>query len=136
MLLKPTRLTEEEFGEIKQHSDIGARLTARFPDFGRGTGYIRHHHEKWDGSGYPLGLKGDRIPLGARVIAVADTYDAITSTRVYRAALSEDFAMAEIARVTVTQLDPDVGDAFFDYQGWRARIGDRAKNFAGLPNPA
>ena len=136
VLLKPTRLTDEEFGEIKQHPDIGARLTARFPDFGRGTGYIRHHHEKWDGSGYPLGLKGDRIPLGARVIAVADTFDAITSTRVYRTALSEDFAVTEMARVAGTQLDPDVVDAFFGYKGWTPRVGERATEFAAVANPA
>ena len=70
------------------------------------------------------------------MIAVADTYDAITSTRVYRAALPEDLAMTEMGKVTGTQLDPEVVDAFFDYQGWRALIGDRAKDFAGLPNPA
>lgn len=136
VLLKPTQLTDEEFGEIKQHPDIGARLTARFPDFGRGTGYIRHHHEKWDGSGYPLGLKGDHIPLGARVIAVADTYDAITSTRVYRGALPEEFARSEMSRVAGTQLDPEVVDAFFAYQGWTPRVSERAPDFAGLPHPA
>jgi HD-GYP domain-containing protein (c-di-GMP phosphodiesterase class II) len=121
VLLKPDRLTETEFGEIKQHPDIGARLTARFPDFSRGTAYIRHHHEKFDGSGYPLGLKREAIPLGARIIAVADTYDAITSTRVYRQARSEEFARLEMARVAGSQLDPDVIDAFFRHKQWLPR---------------
>ncbi len=69
VLLKPGRLTEDEFIHIKEHPDIGARLTARFPEFARGTLYVRHHHEKFDGSGYPSGLSGKQIPLGARIIA-------------------------------------------------------------------
>jgi HD-GYP domain-containing protein (c-di-GMP phosphodiesterase class II) len=118
VLLKPGKLTDEEFGEIRQHPDIGARLTSSFPDFRRGTAYIRHHHEKWDGSGYPAGLAGTNIPLGARIISVADTYDAITTTRVYRPGLGEDFARTEMARVAGQQLDVDVVAAFFRSKGW------------------
>jgi HD-GYP domain-containing protein (c-di-GMP phosphodiesterase class II) len=118
VLLKPGTLTGDEMQEIQQHPDIGARLTARFPDFSRGTAYIRHHHERWDGTGYPLGLKGNDIPLGARVIAVADTYDAMTSARVYRRALEEETARREIGRVAGSQLDPEVVTAFFAYKGW------------------
>ncbi|MEO8541522.1 MAG: HD-GYP domain-containing protein [bacterium] len=118
VLLKPARLTEEEFAHIKEHPDIGARLTARFPDFARGTRYIRHHHEKWDGSGYPSALKGTEIPLGARIIAVADTFDAITSNRVYRDGLPDDFARTEMARVAGTQLDPEVVHAWFSNRAW------------------
>lgn len=118
VLLKPERLTDDEFRHIKEHPDIGARLTARFPEFARGTRYIRHHHEKVDGSGYPLGLKGKEIPLGARIIAVADTYDAITSTRVYREKLPEDFARTEMARVAGTQLDLEIVQAWFNTQSW------------------
>ena len=118
VLLKPSKLTALEYDHIKQHPDIGARLTARFPDFSKGTKYIRHHHEKWDGSGYPSGLRGREIPLGARVIAVADTYDAITSTRVYRDGLGDEFAQEEMARVAGTQLDPEVVDAWFAARGW------------------
>ncbi|KAA0237630.1 HD-GYP domain-containing protein [bacterium] len=118
VLLKAGPLTEEEYAEIKRHPDIGARLTARFPDFGRGTAYIRHHHERWDGAGYPLGLRGEQIPLGARIIAVADTYDALTSSRVYRPALSDEVARAELARVAGTQLDPEAVAAFFAFRGW------------------
>lgn len=118
VLLKPGRLTDEEYAHIQGHPDIGARLTARFPDFARGTRYIRHHHERWDGGGYPSRLRGREIPLGARIIAVADTYDAITSTRVYRAGLDEAFARAEMAAAAGTQLDREVVDAWFRARGW------------------
>ncbi|OAI39958.1 hypothetical protein AYO38_01295 [bacterium SCGC AG-212-C10] len=118
VLLKPGRLTDEEFAHIKEHPDIGARLTARFPDFAKGTRYIRHHHEKWDGTGYPSGLKAKEIPLGARIIAVADTYDAMTSTRVYRAGLGDEVTRLEMARVAGQQLDPEVVRAWFVAQGW------------------
>ena len=122
VLLKPSRLTPEEFDHIKQHPDIGARLTARFPDFSRGTRYIRHHHERWDGTGYPSGLRANDIPLGARIIAVADTYDAMTSTRPYRAGLSDEAAHTEMARVAGEQLDPEIVAAWLDLRGWSAAI--------------
>ena len=118
VLLKPGRLTDEEFAHIKEHPEIGARLTARFPDFSHGTRYIRHHHEKFDGSGYPMGLKGADIPLGARVIAVADTYDAITSSRPYRDGLPDETARLEMVRVSGSQLDPEVLRAWFATKGW------------------
>jgi hypothetical protein len=118
VLQKPGRLTDAEFDHIKQHPDIGARLTARFPDFGHGTRYIRHHHERWDGRGYPMGLRGKDIPMGARIIAVADTYDAITSSRVYREGLDDEFARHEIARVAGSQLDPEVVTAWFQAKQW------------------
>ena len=118
VLLKAGRLEDDERKEIQEHPELGARLTARFPDFGRGTEAIRHHHEKWDGTGYPLGLRGTQIPVGARVIAVADTYDAMTSSRVYRAALSDEVTRNEMARVAGTQLDPIIVKAFFRSKGW------------------
>ncbi len=121
VLLKPGKLTDEEYEEMKQHPDIGARLTSRFPDFQRGTAYVRHHHEHWNGKGYPLGLRGSQIPLGARVISVADTYDAITSKRVYRDAQPDERARSEMERVAGIQLDADIVDAFFRYRGWEPR---------------
>ena len=120
VLLKPDRLSDDEYDHIKQHPDIGARLTARFPDFAAGTRYIRHHHERFDGSGYPLGLVGKEIPLGARIIAVADTYDAMTSTRVYRPEMDEDRARTEMLAAAGPQLDPEVVDAWFAFKGWEA----------------
>jgi hypothetical protein len=118
VLQKPGRLSDDEFDHIKQHPDIGARLTARFPDFAHGTKYIRHHHERWDGRGYPLGLKGRDIPMGARIISVADTYDAITSNRVYRDGQDDEFACIEMARVAGTQLDREVVQAWFRAKDW------------------
>jgi hypothetical protein len=119
VLLKPARLETEEFSHMMEHAEIGARLTAFLPEFKDGTTYIRHHHEKWDGTGYPSALKGRAIPLGARVIAVADTYDAITSTRVYRPGQSEDFARLEMARAAGVQHDPEISRAWFRIQDWR-----------------
>ncbi len=118
VLLKPARLEREEFSHMMEHAEIGARLTAFLPEFKDGTTYIRHHHEKWDGTGYPSSLKGNAIPLGARIIAVADTYDAITSTRVYRPGQSDDFARVEMARAAGVQHDPDVSRAWFRIQAW------------------
>jgi HD-GYP domain-containing protein (c-di-GMP phosphodiesterase class II) len=129
VLQKPDRLEQHEYDHIKQHPDIGARLTARFPDFAGGTRYIRHHHEKFDGSGYPAGLAGKDIPLGARIIAVADTYDAMTSTRVYRLGLDEAEVLDEMARVAGSQLDPDVVWGWFAFKGW-AIPGDEAEAVA------
>ncbi|MGE0600386.1 MAG: HD-GYP domain-containing protein [Dehalococcoidia bacterium] len=118
VLLKPARLERDEFSHMMEHPEIGARLTAFLPEFAEGTRCIRHHHEKWDGSGYPAGLKRDAIPLGARIIAVADTYDAITSTRVYRPGQPEEFARLEMARVAGIQLDPEVVHAWFRTRNW------------------
>ena len=136
VVLEAGPLTDDEYAEIKQHPDIGARLTARFPDFGRGTTYIRHHHERWDGTGYPLALKGDQIPLGSRVISVADTYDALTSTRVYRPALAEEIARAEMARVSGSQLDPEVVSSFFAYRGWGAVPAEHPVELNPVATPA
>ena len=130
VLLKPDRLSADEYDHIKLHPDIGARLTARFPDFRAGTRYIRHHHERFDGTGYPLGLAGNDIPLGARIIAVADTYDAMTSTRVYRPEMDEDVARDEMAAATGTQLDPEVVAAWFEFKGWAVGREERARRAA------
>ncbi|MER3484673.1 MAG: hypothetical protein C4345_00545, partial [Chloroflexota bacterium] len=82
-LLKQGPLTAEEFEEIKRHSSIGAELVSRLAIYRRSAAIVRHHHERWDGRGYPDGLKGEQIPLGSRIIAVADTFDAMTSDRPY-----------------------------------------------------
>lgn len=134
VLLKPARLDQHEFCHMMEHAEIGARLTAFLPEFKAGTTYIRHHHERWDGSGYPSGLKGQAIPLGARIIAVADTYDAITSSRVYRKAQDEEFARLEMARVTGQQLDPQVAQAWFRLKGWEWPHGQIAPGPGSIVN--
>jgi putative nucleotidyltransferase with HDIG domain len=111
ILEKPGRLTEAEFAIIKRHSDDGAELLAHLgePEV---VAIVRHHHERLDGGGYPAGLSGTEIPLGARIIAVADTFDALTSTRAYRRSSSHKKALAILAAEAGTQLDADAVAAF------------------------
>ncbi len=111
ILRKPGRLTEEEFEEMKKHSEIGARMLERIPGFGPVLILVRAAHERWDGRGYPDGLVGEDIPLGARVIAVCDAFHAMTSDRPYRKALSDEEAKAEMRRCAGSQFDPRVVDA-------------------------
>jgi putative nucleotidyltransferase with HDIG domain len=111
-LKKPGDLSTEERQEIEQHAVIGAEIVNRLEAYRQSVDTIRHHHERWDGSGYPDGLEGERIPLGARIIAVADAFDAMTSDRVYRAALPVDVALAELAKGRGTQFDPQIVEVF------------------------
>jgi putative nucleotidyltransferase with HDIG domain len=112
ILLKPSALTEEEWAEMKTHPIIGANLIGEVPNLERIRPIVLAHHEHHDGSGYPSGLKGDQIPLAAQIISVADTYEAMISTRPYRPALGHDEAVAELRRVAGSQLNPIVVDAF------------------------
>jgi len=112
ILRKPSALTDEEWAEMKTHPIIGANLIGEVPNLERIRPIVLAHHEHHDGSGYPNGLKGDEIPLAAQIISVADTYEAMTSTRPYRAALGHEAAIAELRRVSGTQLNPMVVDAF------------------------
>ncbi|HEY8786321.1 MAG TPA: HD-GYP domain-containing protein [Candidatus Limnocylindria bacterium] len=112
ILLKPTALSEEEWTEMKTHPVIGANLIGEVPNLERIRPIVLAHHEHYDGTGYPNGLKGDEIPLAAQIISVADTYEAMTSTRPYRAALCHADAVAELRRVAGSQLNPIVVEAF------------------------
>lgn len=113
VLLKPGVLTTEEVGQIREHPAFGEKMLSPLafetPEVLR---CVRSHHERLDGAGFPDGLSGDAIPLEARIIAVADTFDAMTTVRPYRAPHSPDAALAEINRVAGTQLDPEVVSAF------------------------
>ncbi|MHB8575194.1 MAG: HD-GYP domain-containing protein [Dehalococcoidia bacterium] len=111
-LSKATAMEEEEWDEMRSHAEIGARLIGRFPDFAAGREIVLHHHERWDGKGYPNGLAGTDIPLGARVVAVVDTFDAMTSTRAYRQALPISVVYAELLRCRGTQFEPQILDGF------------------------
>ncbi len=117
VLNKPGRLEGREWELMRRHPIVGAEIISRFPEFARGADYIRYHHERWDGKGYPYGLRGEEIPLGARIIAVADSYDAMTTDRPYRRALSRDVVMAELKRGAGVQWDPDVVAAFLRILG-------------------
>ncbi len=112
ILNKPARLTEEEFNEIKKHPVIGVKILSHFHLFSSILPYIYHHHERVDGKGYPEGLKGERIPLLSRIIAVADTFDAITSDRPYRKAMSLQQAIKILEEVKGSQLDPLIVEKF------------------------
>jgi len=112
VLLKQDRLTDEEYSHISAHSVIGERILRPVIDDQEILKIVRHHHERHDGRGYPDGLSGEQIPWGARILAVADTYDAMTSDRPYRKALSPRIALDELKRQINTQFDPAVVEAF------------------------
>lgn len=112
VLNKPASLTDEESKHIKSHCEAGERILTPIVEDEEILKAVRHHHERYDGMGYPDGLRGEQIPLGARILAVADTFDAMTSERPYRAAMSDEAACAEIERCKGTQFDPEVADAF------------------------
>lgn len=112
LLRKPGPLTEEELEQIRRHPVTGARLVESFDDFEPALPYVLHHHERWDGFGYPHGLSGSGIPVEARLLGVADAFDAMTSARAYRPALSIEEALAELERCAGTQFDPELAEAF------------------------
>ncbi|WP_069998495.1 PAS domain S-box protein [Cellulosilyticum sp. I15G10I2] len=108
ILDKPSKLSDEERSEIQRHPEIGYQIVRAINEFTRLAEYILAHHERWDGAGYPRGLKGEEIPVGARIMAIADAYDAMTSERPYRKALSKEAAMEELKKNAGTQFDPDM----------------------------
>ena len=117
VLRKRGPLDDVEWELMRRHPAIGAQIVAPLDFFSGGALVIRHHHERWDGSGYPDRLGGDAIPLGARIVAVADVYDALTSGRPYRAALSRPAALARLAEQAGRTLDADVVAAFVALAG-------------------
>jgi hypothetical protein len=112
VLHKPGKLDADEWSNMAAHPEVGADLLARHPGFRRGVEIVRHHHEAWDGSGYPHKLKGTEIPFGARVIAVADSFDAMTSDRPYRSGMSCSTAIRILREGRGAQWDPQIVDAF------------------------
>lgn len=120
ILRKPGPLTDEEWIFMRKHSAMGYRILAQVPYLRPAARVVLAHHERWDGDGYPRRLKGESIPLGARIFALADTYDAIVSDRPYRKGKSPDEALQEILRCAGTQFDPKVVEAFEAvFPGWR-----------------
>lgn len=117
VLLKPGRLTEEEFAHIKEHPTTGRKILAEIPSLEKIIPIAYSHHERWDGKGYPLGLKSTDIPVWARMTSVADTFDALTSDRPYRLGMPLDKAFEIIRSGRETQLCPESVDVFFEYAG-------------------
>jgi putative nucleotidyltransferase with HDIG domain len=112
LLFKPGPLTREEYDHVKQHAAIGADLLAGLSLPGPLALLVRHHHENWDGTGYPGRLCGEDIPAGARALAIADCYDAMTSDRPYRRAMGHTAAMTIMSQRRGTMFDPQMTDTF------------------------
>jgi len=111
VLSAPGEPEDEEFARVQEHAIAGARIVAALGD-DELTAIVRHHHERFDGGGYPAGLRGGEIPIGARIVAVADTFDALTSPRPYREAFSPATAIELLEDESGCTLDPEVVAAF------------------------
>lgn len=114
MLNKPGRLTEDEWNEMAKHPEIGYRILSTVNEMAEMAESVLAHHERWDGKGYPKGLKGEEIPLHARIICLADAFDAMTSDRSYRLAMSHETAIEELRRNSGTQFAPEIVAAFLE----------------------
>ena len=112
VLNKPSRLSEDEFQIMKQHPEKSSEILQMYPGFEKIAANARFHHERYDGKGYPLSLKGDDIPIAARIILIADTFDAMTSTRPYRKGLPYEVAFDELIQFSGTQFDPHLVKLF------------------------
>ena len=120
ILFKPAQLTDDETGEMRKHAERSGEIASRVKALRAVAGAVRAHHERFTGGGYPDGIAGEAIPLIARIVSVADSYDAMTTSRPYREALAHETAMAELQRVRGTQLDPACVDAFAAW--WAERV--------------
>ncbi|MCL6472642.1 MAG: HD-GYP domain-containing protein [Firmicutes bacterium] len=114
ILNKPDKLTMEEYEQVKNHAAISSQIVSRLPGLAHICDIVRHHHERHDGAGYPDGLKGGDIPLGARILAIADAFDAMTSNRPYKDAFEPKDALQEIKKCAGGQFDPELADTFVE----------------------
>jgi len=133
ILLKPAKLTAEEWEEMRKHPVAGDEILKRVPFLRPASAVVRHHHERYDGTGYPDGLKGAEIPLGARLFTVADTLDAMTSDRTYRKGPGFEAAQKEVQRWSGKQFDPHIVDLFLKIpaETWK-HVRDEAGNYSVL----
>ena len=122
LLHKPGKLTDDEWEILRAHPVIGEQLLKPYRQFRHETRLVRHHHERWDGKGYPDRIRGQSIPLGARIIAVADTFDAMTTSRPYRPALSRQYAIDEIRNSALSQFDPQIVASFLQVMEESSKI--------------
>jgi len=114
VLHKKTKLTKDEYAVIKSHPEIGATILKSIKSFKDFVPSVYHHHERYDGGGYPQGIHGEKIPLHARIIAVADSFDAMTSNRPYRKAFPFETALSEIEKNRGIQFDPYIAGVFIE----------------------
>jgi putative nucleotidyltransferase with HDIG domain len=114
VLCKEGRLDDDELAQIREHPKIGAKILLRVTTLREAIPYVLYHHERWDGTGYPSGKAGKEIPVEARVLAIADAFDAMTSDRPYRSALTHEEALAEVERCAGTQFDPKIARVFLE----------------------
>ncbi len=133
VLNKPGRLTRKEFAMVKRHPEIGEHILRPIVDSADILEAVRNHHEHYNGSGYPDGLKNNEIPLAARILAVSDAYAAMTSERPYRKSMSADAALDEIARHKGTQFDPEIADTFTRIKESRISISKKQKHGKSSP---
>jgi HD-GYP domain-containing protein (c-di-GMP phosphodiesterase class II) len=112
ILNKPTKLTDDEYALMKKHPEYGWAVLRHVPEMERASLMILHHHESFDGRGYPAGLRGEEIPIGSRIVSVIDSFDAMVSNRPYRNGLPVDEAIRRLVDCRGTQFDPEVVDAF------------------------
>jgi len=112
ILLKPGPLTDDEMAEMRRHSEIGASIVETHEGMAQIAQIVRHHHERWDGAGYPFGIARTSIPIGARIISVVDAFSAMTNDRVYRPALDFDHALRELREHAGRQFDPAIVEVF------------------------
>jgi diguanylate cyclase (GGDEF)-like protein len=114
ILMKPGKLTNEEWVIMKTHTEIGYRIARSTPELSHIAEEILYHHERYDGTGYPQGIKGEEIPILSRIINVVDSFDVMTHRRIYKESFSVDFAFEEIKRCSGTQFDPHIAQEFMD----------------------
>jgi diguanylate cyclase len=115
ILKKSSKLTPEEKKIMQKHPEYGWAVIKNIPGCQTASLLILHHHEMWDGGGYPAGLKGESIPLGARIVAVTDAFDAMTTDRCYRKGMPTDQALANLERFAGTQFDPEIVAVFAEF---------------------
>ncbi|MCL4408553.1 MAG: HD domain-containing protein [Thermotogae bacterium] len=117
VLNKPTRLTDAEYDEIKRHPVDGAKIISEIPSLDRIVPWVRYHHERWNGTGYPDGKKGTNTPLEARIIGICDVYDALTTKRSYRDEFTHEEAIQMIASGSGKDFDPELVSALIESEG-------------------
>lgn len=122
VLQKPGPLDDDELEQMRSHPVAGVRLIEGVAGRHPALPYVLHHHERWDGTGYPHRLAGEKIPLEARLLGVADAFDAMTSARPYRPALTVEVALSELQRCAGTQFDPQLARTFVDGWSWGAIV--------------